>query len=109
MHVIYRIQQLGEVSSRDNFVESTTDSNKIKQLPSTHILQDYRKAVITFSCRFLIQSILTDVNQIDQIRMMKLLHDFELVFEGLKIGSLGLELFNRHFLVVRGLSKQDSE
>ena len=40
--------------------------------------------------------------------MMKLLHDFELMLQGLQVGSLGLELFDGDLFVVRSLTQVDS-
>lgn len=87
------IQQLEEHRPRDIGRESASSGEHFEQLTSLRIVHDDRQTFVSRPVLLSVDTLLTYVQNVNNVRVVELTHDSQLVFEDIE-GSCVLELFD---------------
>jgi hypothetical protein len=96
VHVVQTVHHLVEVCSGHFLRELACFGNEIEELSSADVLQHDGETTVDRFILLLIGGVLTDADQFDQVFVVELLHDVELVLEGVQRRSFLLVLLDGH-------------
>ena len=94
MHIVDAIHHLMEVGPRHSLCELASFSHEVEELAATRVFQDDGKTAERWLIGLLIQRLLLHRYQLNQILVVKRLHDVEFLLESLEGGSFMLVLLD---------------
>lgn len=98
-----------EIGSGHNFWEFSSIGNEVEQLASAYVLQNDGKAFISRFILFFISGSFSDVNETDEVLMIKIFHNTELMLEDSEVGCFFFIFLNGYVVAIFVLSEFDSK